>query len=233
MNNVVYGKVMESLRHIIDVKLVSNEKDYLKCTSNPSYISHKILDNILVAIQKSKVLLKFDKLAYIRICIFELNKIRIEYEFHYNYIKNKYDNKSKVFTDTDSLIYEIKTEDVHEDFSSNKDIFDFSNHSTKSKYYDDSNKLVIGKMKDETGGVAIKDLAELKPQMYSTLADDNSDHKKAKGVNRNVAATISHNEYKDVLLNNKYLRYSLKRIQSKDHRVITYEINKSFIALFY
>ena len=69
--------------------------------------------------------------------------------------------------------------------------------------------------------------------MYSTLADDNSDHKKAKGVNRNVAATISHNEYKDVLLNNKYLRYSLKRIQSKDHRVITYEINKSFIALFY
>ena len=73
-------------------------------------------------------------------------------------------------------------------------------------------------MKDETGGVAIKDLVELKPQLYTTLADDNSDHKKAKGVNRNVAATISHNEYKDVLLNNKYLRYSLNRIQSKDHK---------------
>ena len=59
-------------------------------------------------------------------------------------------------------------------------------------------------MKDETGGIAIKDLVELKPQMYSTLADGNSDNKKAKGVNRNVAATISHNKYKDVLLNNKY-----------------------------
>ena len=78
MNNAVYGKVMENLRHIIDVELVNNEKDYLKCTSNPSYISHEILDNILVAIQKSKVLLKLDKLAYIRMCILELNKVRIE-----------------------------------------------------------------------------------------------------------------------------------------------------------
>ena len=156
------------------------------------------------------------------------------HEFHCHYIKNKYGNNSRLLlTDTDSLMYEIKTEDLYEDFSSNKEMFDFSNYSTKSKYYDDSNKLVIGKMKDETGGVAIKDLVELKPQLYTTLADDNSDHKKAKGVNRNVAATISHNEYKDVLLNNKYLRYSLNRIQSKDHRIITYEINKSFIALFY
>ena len=52
-------------------------------------------------------------------------------------------------------MYEIKTEDVYKDFSSNKEMFDFSNYSTKSKYYDDSNKLVIGKMKDETGGVPI------------------------------------------------------------------------------
>ena len=66
------------------------------------------------------------------------------YEFHYDYIKNKYDNKSKLlFTDTDSLMYEIKTEDVYEDFSSDKEMFDFGNSSTKSKYYDDSNKFVL------------------------------------------------------------------------------------------
>ena len=64
---------------------------------------------------------------------------------HYDYIKNKYGNNARLlFTDTDSLIYEIKTEDVYEDFNSNKDVFDFSNYSTKSKYYDDSNKSVIG-----------------------------------------------------------------------------------------
>ena len=52
-------------------------------------------------------------------------------------------------------MYEIKTEDVYEDFSSNKEMFDLSNYSTKSKYHDDSNKLVTGKMEDETAGVAI------------------------------------------------------------------------------
>ena len=77
----------------------------------------------------------------------------------YDCIKNKYYNKPKLlFTDTYSLIYEIKTEDVYEDFSSNKEMFDFSNYSAKSKYYDISNKLVIGKMKDETGRVTIKGL---------------------------------------------------------------------------
>ena len=75
-------------------------------------------------------------------CILELNKVFM-YNFHYDYIKNKYGNKSKLlFTDTDSLMYEIKTADVYEDFNSNKEIFDFINYSTKSKYYDDSNKLV-------------------------------------------------------------------------------------------
>ena len=73
------------------------------------------------------------------------------YEFHYDYIKNKYDNKSKLlFTVTNRLMYEIKTEDVNEDFGSNKEILDFSSYSTKWKYFDNSNKLAIGKMKDET-----------------------------------------------------------------------------------
>ena len=89
------------------------------------------------------------------------------YESHYGYIKNKYDNKSKLlFTNTDSLMYKIKTEDVYEDFSSNKEMFGFSNYSTKSKYFDNSKQLVIWKMKDEIGGIAIEALAELKPKMF-------------------------------------------------------------------
>ena len=81
-------------------------------------------------------------------CISEFSKA-LMYEFHYDYIKNKYDNKSKLsFKETDSLMYEIKTEDVYEDFSSDKERFefDFNNHSIKSKSYDDSNKLVIVKI---------------------------------------------------------------------------------------
>ena len=98
-------------------------------------------------------------------CILDLSKV-LMYEFHYDYIENKYGNNSRLlFTDTDSLMYEIKTEDVYEDFSKDKEMFDLSNYSIKSKYYSDSNKLVVGKMKDETGGVAIK-FVGLKPKMY-------------------------------------------------------------------
>ena len=76
---------MENLRSRIDVRLENNEKDYLKCSSKPSYMSHKIFDNNLVAIRKSKVALKLNKPAYIGMCILELSNI-LMYEFHYDYI---------------------------------------------------------------------------------------------------------------------------------------------------
>ena len=78
MDNAIYGKTMENLRNWIDVKLVNNKKCYLKCTSRPSYLSHKIFDNNLVAIRKSKLALKRNKLAEIGICILELSKVWIE-----------------------------------------------------------------------------------------------------------------------------------------------------------
>ena len=132
MNNAVYGKTMQNLRNRIDVKLASNKKDYLKWTSKPSYMSQYIFYNDLVALPKNKVTLTLNKPAYIGMCILELTKV-LMYEFHYDYIKNKYGNNSRLlFTKTDTLMYEIKTEDVYEDFSSNKEVFDFSNYSTNT-----------------------------------------------------------------------------------------------------
>ena len=120
-------------------------------------MSHKIFDNDLVEIRKRKLTLMLSKPAYIGMCILELSKVLMN-EFHFDYIKNKYGNNSRLlFTDSDSLMYEIKTEDIYEDFSSNKEMFDFSNYSTKSKYYDDSNKLAIEKMNDEIGAVATEE----------------------------------------------------------------------------
>ena len=66
--------------------------------------------------------------------------------------------------------------------------------------------------------------------MYSFLVVDSSEHKKAKGMNENVVATIRHNEYKDILLNKKYLRHLMNRIQSKDHKIGTYEIKKIYLT---
>ena len=162
----------------------------------------KIFDNDLVAIRKNKITLMLNKPAYIRMRILELCKV-LMYKFYYDYITNKYGNNSRLlFTDTYSLISEIKTYiNVCKDFSNNKEIFDFSNYSTMSKYFDISNKLVVRKMKNEIAGVTIEEFFGLKPKMYLYLVDDNSDHKKAKGINKNVVAILTRNENKDFLLN--------------------------------
>ena len=92
-------------------------------------MSHEIFDTDLVAIRKNKVTLMLKKPAYTGMCSLELSKV-LMYEFHYDYIKNKHGNNSKLlFTGTDSLVYQIKTDDVYEDFSNNKGMFDFSNYS--------------------------------------------------------------------------------------------------------
>ena len=76
-------------------------------------------------------------------------------------------------------MYEIKTEDFYKDFSSNKEMFDFSNYSTKSNGCNNSNKLVIGEMKDETRGLEIDEFVASKPKMYLFFVDNN-EHKKEK-----------------------------------------------------
>ena len=106
MNNTVYGKTMGNLRNRIDIKLASNKKDYLKWTSKQSYMSHEIFENDLVAMCKNKDTLRVNKPAHIGVHI-RIKKV-LMYEFHYDYIKNKYGNNLKLlFADTDSLMYEI------------------------------------------------------------------------------------------------------------------------------
>ena len=105
MNNAVYGKTMKNLRNRIDVRLISNKKYYLKWTSKPTHMSQKIFDNDLVEICKSKLTLKLKKPASVGMYMLDLSKVYM-HEFHYDYIKNKYGNNSKLlFTDADSLIY--------------------------------------------------------------------------------------------------------------------------------
>ena len=115
--------------------------------------------------------------------ILDLNKI-LMYKFHYDYIKNNYGNNSRLFIDTDNLMYEIKTEDAYEDSSKDKGMFEFYKYSAEAKYYGESKKLVAGKMKDGKSGVAIKEFFGLKSKMYSFLVDDGSKYKRVKGANK-------------------------------------------------
>ena len=78
-------------------------------------MSQRIFDNYLVAIGKNKVTLRLNKPEYAGICILDLSKV-LMYEFYYGCLKNKNASKSRLFfIDTDSLMYEIKTEDIYED----------------------------------------------------------------------------------------------------------------------
>ena len=116
MNNSVFGKTMENLRKREDVKLVTDEKKLMKLTLKPTFVTSKIFNEKLVAVYKMKEILTLNRPAYVGMCIIDLSNTFM-YDFHYNYIKKKYNDKAKLlFTDTDSLTYEIETKDAYKDF---------------------------------------------------------------------------------------------------------------------
>ena len=123
--NSVYGKTMENLQKRINVPLVNNE-DFLKYTSRPDHVTHKIFDNNFAAIHEIKPVLMLNKPIYVRFTVLELSKW-LMYDFHYNFIKKHFDAEL-LFTDTDSLTYEIKSEDIYEEFFKHIHLFDFSNY---------------------------------------------------------------------------------------------------------
>ena len=184
MINSVFGKTMENLRKRICIELINNAKDYVKCLSRPRFVSQKIFSQNFVAVHRIKLVLTLNKPIYVGFGILELSK-SLMYEFHYKYIKNKFDAKL-LFTDTDSLIYEIKTEDVYEDFYLGKELFDLSDYSLHSKFFDPVNKKVIGKMKDEFKGKIISEFAGLNSKMYSLINVDNEEVTRPKGVSKKL-----------------------------------------------
>ena len=123
MINSVYGKTIENLQKRINVRLVNNEKGFLKYTSRPTHITHKIFDKNYAAIHKIKSVLTLNKPIDVRFTALELSKW-LMYDFHYNFIKKLFD-AALLFTDTDSLTYEIKSEDVYEEFFKQKQIQSF------------------------------------------------------------------------------------------------------------
>ena len=233
MNNSVFGKTMENIRKRVDVRLVTDEKKLLKLTSKPTYVSSKIFNENLVAVHKIKETLTLNRPAYVGMCILDLSKT-LMYDFHYNYIKDKYGDKAKLlFTDTDSLTYEIEAKDVYKDFWNDKDKFDNSDYSESSTYFDKTNKKVIGKFKDEAAGLPICEFVGLRSKMYSYIKDDQKGGKTAKGIKKNVIKKdITHENYKQTLFNNQQMYHKMKTIRSENHQLGSYEINKVSLSCF-
>ena len=233
MNNSVFGKTMENIRKRVDVRLVTNKEKLLKLTAKPTYVSSKIFNENLVAVHKIKETLTMNRPAFVGACILDLSKTLI-YDFHYNYIKQKYDNKAKLlFTDTDSLTYEIETHDAYADFWQNKDKFDNSDYNTNSTFFNIDNKKVIGKFKDETAGIPITEFVGLRSKMYSYINDNEQTARTAKGIKKQVIKkTLTHDNYKEVLFNNKQMQHTMKTIRSKNHQLGSFELNKISLSCF-
>ena len=164
--NSVYGKAMENLRKIINFKLVNKNKAFPKYTSRPiDHITHKIFYKNYAAIHEIKPALMDKKAIYIGFTVLELNKWFM-YDFHYSFIKKHFDAEL-LFTDTHSFTYEVKSKDVYEEFFKQKHLFEISNYPEDSKFFDETNKTVIGKMKDESEGKIIDEVVGLESKIYS------------------------------------------------------------------
>ena len=161
----VYGKTLEHLGKKINICLVNNERDFLKCNSKPTHITHKIFNKNYAAIHEINPVLMLNKPIYVELTVLELSKW-LMCDFHYNFIKKHFD-AVLLFTDTDSLTYETKSEDVYEEFFKPKHLLDFSNYLKDSTFFDVTNKKVIGKMKDEFEGKIVDEFVGLKLKMYS------------------------------------------------------------------
>ncbi|KAK3698312.1 hypothetical protein QZH41_006011 [Actinostola sp. cb2023] len=170
MNNSVFGKTMENIRNHVDIRLVTNEKDARKLISKPNYQHRTIFCENLTAIQMKKTKLVFNKPVYLGMSILDLSKT-LMYDFHYNYIKSKYGERAKLlFTDTDSLMYEIETEDFYKDISPDvRSLFDTSNYPKDHPSCIETgvNKKIIGMFKDEVGGEQITEFVGLRAKLYS------------------------------------------------------------------
>ena len=172
----------------------------------------KLFNKDYATIHEIQPILVHKKPIYVGFTVLDLNKWMM-YDFHYNFIKKNF-IAELLFIDTDSLVYEIKSENIYEKFFKWKDLFDFSNYFKDSIFYDDTNKKIIGKMKGEYSGNITDKFIGLKSKMYSVRKINGSESCTSKGV---YIAT-EFNEFKDVVFNKKIIRHKMKRIQAKKHK---------------
>src|SRR5678815_3999169 len=229
MNNSVFGKTSECIENRVDVRLVCDEKEAIKLTAKPNYDGRTIFDENLIAIHMKRTKLYYNKPIYLGMSILDVSKTLL-YDFHYNYIKSKYGDRAKLlFTDTDSLAYEIKAEDFYADIAPDiRSRFDTSDYPKDhlSGIETGVNKKVIGMFKDEAAGKQIEEFVGLRSKLYSYQMAG-ADHKKAKGVKKSVVKkSITHDDYKNCLFTRKEQLRKMNVIRSYHHDIYTEEVTK-------
>ena len=173
MNNAIYGKTMENVRGRVNVELVhaNNNERMQKLLNSPNFDYMKTFDNDLVAMHMFKTTVHLVKPIYVGMAILDLSKY-LMYNFWYNHIKKIYGNKAQLlYTDTDSFIYEVETEDVYADMKKNDSYYDFSEYPKNHPCYNPVNAKVPGLFKDESCGRPMTAFAGIMSKMYAFTRD--------------------------------------------------------------
>ena len=234
MNNSVFGKTMENVRKHRNIKLVTTDGKRNKLVSEPNYHTTKRFSEKLSAIEMKKTTVKMNKPIYLGMSILDISKT-LMYKFWYDYFKPKYGDKAKLcYTDTNSFIINIITEDFFEDISNDVEVwYDTFNYDENDKrpLPIGKNKKIIGLFKDELGGRIMKEFCSLRAKTYSYLMDDNSEVKKSLGTKIClIKRELLFENYKDYLFNDKIILKSQQRFKIDHHNVYTEEINKIVLS---
>ena len=234
MNNSVFGKTMENIRNRKDVKLVTSKRQAVKLIAKPNFKHRTIFTENLISVHMSKTKLIFNKPVYVGMCILDVSKT-LMYDFHYNYIKKKYNDRALLLmTDTDSLCYEIETEDFYKDIAGDVESkFDTSAYPKDhpSGIKTGVNKKVIGMMKDECSGKIMEGFVGLRAKLYATKMHTGEESKKCKGINKVVTKNdIAFEDYKNVLFNQTKEMRKMNVIRSYKHEIYTETVNKTALS---
>lgn len=233
MNNSCFGKTMENVRERIDFQLVTTPEKHDKLASQPKYKRSVMFNESLVGVERFKSTILLNKPIIVGASILEISKT-IMYDFHYNVMQPKYgDNLKVLMSDTDSLIYEIKTHDLYDDMKSYKQHLDLSDYDKTHPLYDSTNKKVVGKFKDETNGIPIKEFVGLQSKMYSFITEDNKCTKKAKGVNKStVKKCLSIDDYRTTLFQETTKQIQMNCIRHVNHELYSQHISKRGLSAY-
>ena len=228
MNNSVFGKTMENIRKHRNIGLVTTEEKYLHTVMKPNFKSGVLFGENLMGCEMGKIKVVMNKPVYLSQAILDFSKI-VMYEFHYDYMVPKCGDRLKLcYKDTDSLVYDIKSEDFYEDIAD--DVlarFDTSGYCPNRPLLVRLNKKVIGLMKDELGGKIMTEFVALRSKLYSYKKLDGSEDKKCKGIKKCIVKkTLTFEDYKTCLFSDSTEYRSQLMFRSAKHEVHTIEVNK-------
>lgn len=241
LNNSIFGKTLENVEKRINVRLVNKWSDTTnktnklltadKLIAKPNFHSITIFSENLAAMQLKKDCVVLDKPIYIGFTVLELSKSHM-YDFHYKVMKPFYKDKIKLcYTDTDSFLYSIQTNDVYRDVRLNfLQYFDTSNYPKNNAYkIEPKNNKIPGLFKDELGGQNIEEFVGLRSKLYC-IKSKNGVLKKAKGVQKAAVRSLSFSDYKRVLKTGEIVRRKNVFFKSLLHQIFTKELNKVALA---